>query len=52
VPEEWGAFRVVADRVEFWAGRRNRMHDRLAFSRTGDGDLADPASWQVQRLQP
>nr|WP_284288308.1 pyridoxine 5'-phosphate oxidase C-terminal domain-containing protein [Angustibacter aerolatus] len=35
-----------------WVGRQSRLHDRVAFRRTGDGDLADPASWRAERLQP
>ncbi|MFL6152098.1 MAG: pyridoxamine 5'-phosphate oxidase [Ornithinibacter sp.] len=52
VPDFWGGFRVVADEVEFWAGRRNRLHDRLVFTRTGEGHLGDPSSWEVHRRQP
>jgi pyridoxamine 5'-phosphate oxidase len=52
VPDFWGGWRIVCDEVEFWAGRSNRLHDRILFSRTGDGDLADPASWTISRLQP
>lgn len=52
VPPEWGAFRIVPDRVEFWGGRRNRLHDRLVFTREGTGDLADAGAWRVTRLQP
>jgi len=52
VPDFWGGFRIVADEVEFWAGRRNRLHDRLVFTRVGEGDLADAASWEVHRRQP
>lgn len=52
VPDFWGGWRVVCDEVEFWAGRRNRLHDRIVFRRTGDGDLADAASWTRLRLQP
>ena len=52
VPDFWGGFRIVPDEVEFWAGRRNRLHDRLVFSRVGEGDLGDADSWEVHRRQP
>lgn len=52
VPDFWGGWRIVCDEVEFWAGRRNRLHDRIVFRRTGEGDLADAASWTRLRLQP
>lgn len=52
VPDFWGGFRIVADEVEFWAGRRNRLHDRLVFTRVGEGDLGDESSWEVSRRQP
>lgn len=52
VPDFWGGWRIVCDEVEFWAGRRNRLHDRIVFRRTGDGDLADAGSWTRLRLQP
>lgn len=52
VPEHWGAVRIRAERVEFWAGRVNRLHDRLVLTRVGAGDLDEASSWTVQRLQP
>jgi len=52
VPDFWGGFRIVPDEVEFWAGRRNRLHDRLVFTRVGEGDLGNPESWEVSRRQP
>jgi pyridoxamine 5'-phosphate oxidase len=35
----------VPERVEFWQGRSNRLHDRLRYTRQGDG-------WQIERLAP
>ena len=52
VPEFWGGYRIRCDEVEFWAGRRNRLHDRIVFTRTGDGSLSDAGSWTVSRRQP
>ena len=52
VPDFWGGYRVRCDEVEFWAGRLNRLHDRLVFTRTGEGDLADAGSWRLSRRQP
>ncbi len=52
VPDYWGGWRIVCDEVEFWAGRRSRLHDRLVFTRIGDGTLDDPAAWTVLRRQP
>lgn len=44
-PPQWGGLRVVADSVEFWQGRPDRLHDRLRFRAVGDG-------WVVERLAP
>lgn len=52
VPEQWGGVRLRPHRVELWGGRINRLHDRLVFTRTGDGDLDEAASWSLSRLQP
>jgi pyridoxamine 5'-phosphate oxidase len=45
LPPQWGGFRIVPDTVEFWQGRKGRMHDRLVYRRTADG-------WGVVRLAP
>jgi pyridoxamine 5'-phosphate oxidase len=49
VPPHWGGFRVAPYAVEFWQGRKGRMHDRLVYRRVED----DPhAPWTVDRLAP
>ena len=50
-PEYWGGYRIVPTRIEFWKGRSNRMHDRIAYSRTLD-TAGSPSQWSIQRLQP
>jgi len=52
VPDFWGGFRITCDQVEFWAGRTNRLHDRLVFLRVGEGGLDDASAWRVERRQP
>ncbi|MGH8505015.1 MAG: pyridoxamine 5'-phosphate oxidase [Stenotrophobium sp.] len=44
-PEFWGGYRVRPQRMEFWQGRRGRLHDRLRYQRDGDG-------WRIERLEP
>ena len=50
-PDYWGGYRIIPTRIEFWKGRSNRMHDRIAFSRTLD-KAGTPSQWKIQRLQP
>ena len=45
-PDNWGGFRLVPERLEFWQGRRSRFHDRIIYERQEDG------SWMRLRLQP
>jgi len=52
VPDFWGGFRITCTEVEFWAGRPNRLHDRLVFVRVGHGGLDDASAWRVERRQP
>lgn len=44
-PERWTGWRVVPQTVEFWRDRPFRLHDRLRFTRDGEG-------WTRTRLQP
>jgi pyridoxamine 5'-phosphate oxidase len=52
MPADFCGWRVRAHEVEFWAGRRSRLHDRIVFTRIGDGTLDDAPSWAVTRRQP
>ena len=45
LPPHWGGYIVRPDTVEFWQGRRSRLHDRFRYTRAADG-------WQVERLSP
>jgi pyridoxamine 5'-phosphate oxidase len=47
LPPFWGGFRVIPERIEFWQGRANRMHDRLLYSRDPGVD-----GWRLWRLSP
>ncbi|HET9373968.1 MAG TPA: pyridoxamine 5'-phosphate oxidase, partial [Chthoniobacterales bacterium] len=46
VPEFWGGYRVCPERIEFWQGRENRLHDRFLYVRQSDG------TWRLDRLNP
>ena len=45
LPEHWGGFRVLPNRIEFWQGRPSRLHDRLVYVQAN-------GSWQIKRLSP
>jgi pyridoxamine 5'-phosphate oxidase len=44
-PEHWGGYRVKPERIEFWQGRPNRLHDRFRYTPQGE-------SWRIDRLAP
>jgi len=44
-PPFWGGFRLIPERIEFWFGRADRLHDRLLYLREANG-------WRVERLYP
>jgi pyridoxamine 5'-phosphate oxidase len=44
-PPHWSGFRLVPQTIEFWKDGQFRLHDRVRFTRDGDG-------WTSQRLYP
>lgn len=44
-PLNWGGFLIRPTLIEFWQGRPNRLHDRLAYFKTDEG-------WTIRRLAP
>ena len=44
-PPFWGGYRLIPERVEFWYGRPDRLHDRVLYRRDG-------GHWTIERLYP
>jgi len=45
LPPHWGGFQLTPQRIEFWQGQTNRLHDRLCFDREDN-------QWRCTRLYP
>jgi len=53
LPDAWGGYLIQVESIEFWQGRRSRLHDRLRFIKVGySSDISDPTAWKVIRLSP
>lgn len=46
LPPHWGGYQLTPQTIEFWQGRRSRLHDRLRYSRETAG------IWKIERLSP
>ena len=46
LPPNWGGYVLKPERIEFWQGRLNRLHDRFCYTRQPDN------SWKLDRLSP
>jgi pyridoxamine 5'-phosphate oxidase len=46
LPPNWGGYVLKPERIEFWQGRVNRLHDRFCYTRQSDD------SWKLERLSP
>ena len=49
-PEYWGGYLLKPNRVEFWQGRPNRLHDRFLYVRNAAEKQEE--SWTISRLAP
>ena len=45
LPPFWGGYRVAPETIEFWQGRKSRLHDRLLYTKHAD-------TWVRSRLAP
>ena len=45
LPDYWGGYRLEHRKIEFWQGRRDRLHDRFVYTQNG-------TIWQIERLAP
>lgn len=45
LPSFWGGYRVEPTEIEFWQGRKSRLHDRFLYTKEDE-------SWSVERLAP
>jgi pyridoxamine 5'-phosphate oxidase len=45
-PHNWGGYIVKPTLIEFWQGRRSRLHDRICYTKT------DETHWNIERLAP
>ena len=46
LPPNWGGYVLKPERIEFWQGRLNRLHDRFCYTRQAAN------SWKLERLAP
>lgn len=45
LPDFWGGYILIPDRIEFWQGRPSRLHDRIDYRLEGN-------NWHINRLSP
>jgi pyridoxamine 5'-phosphate oxidase len=45
LPSNWGGFRLIPERFEFWQGRDSRLHDRICY-------VKNNSEWEIVRLSP
>ena len=50
-PAFWGGYEITIEKIEFWQGRANRMHDRIVYTQASD-ESEGSVSWTTKRLLP
>jgi len=45
LPDFWGGYILIPNRVEFWQGRPSRLHDRINYKLIN-------GTWKIDRLSP
>jgi len=45
LPDFWGGYRIIPNKIEFWQGRESRLHDRILYTKEND-------EWRILRLAP
>ena len=45
MPKNWGGYKLIPNKFEFWQGRESRLHDRIVYEKTTN-------DWKFYRLQP
>ena len=48
LPSFWGGYKVRPKTIEFWQGRKSRLHDRFLYSTIDE----EKKTWQIERLCP
>lgn len=46
-PPHWGGFLIKVQKIEFWQGRPNRLHDRFLYEKDSKKE-----GWKIVRLSP
>lgn len=46
LPGQWGGYLIRIESIEFWQGRKNRLHDRIEYTKTSS------LGWERKRLAP